>query len=205
MRWPQKGAISHQRGAFTSIVSLVAGSLASLFLRVLRFLAAIHSRIQDNLHSRTQPFTAAALSFDQDPVPLSVTVKGLLVESLFVMVRVAVLVLVPPGVKRIVIVVVPVGPVTEEAGVVVIWKSLEFVPLTLALSVRSAPPLFEIVNSRLTGEDEVVVPKSTVPPFDRLDEFTDTLMDDTALVVVLVLVLVPVLVDVEDDEDDESR
>ena len=133
----------------------------------------------------------------------------LFVESLFEMVRVAVRELVAPGVNWIVIVVVPDGPVTVESGLVVIWKSLELVPLILALSVRSAPPVLEILNSRVVGMAEVAEPKSTVPPLEMLDEFTVTLIDGTADVVVpapvlvLVLVLVPVLVDVEVDE--ESR
>lgn len=133
-------------------------------------------------------------------MPFSVTEKDVFVESLFVIVTVAVRAPVAPGVNLIVIVVVPEGPVTVAAGAVEMTKSLECVPVTTALRVRSAPPVLEITKSRVTGVAEVVLPKSAVPPFEMLAEFTVTLMEGTAVVVVVVVVVVPVLVLVPVDE-----
>lgn len=140
-------------------------------------------------------------------MPFSVTEKDVFVESLFVIVTVAVRAPVAPGVNLIVIVVVPEGPVTVAAGAVEMTKSLECVPVTTALRVRSAPPVLEITKSRVTGVAEVVLPKSAVPPFEMLAEFTVTLMEGTAVVVVVVvpvLVLVPVDELLELDEDSST-
>ena len=97
--------------------------------------------------------------------------------------------------------VVPSGPVTGAVAGEVTVKSLAFVPPNVVVRpVRSAPPVFEMVNVSdkvlpvATSPNAADPPSTTAPAFE-----TETPISGTAVVVVLLELL---LLDEEEDDDE---